>query len=192
MSSSTTIDGVDYGPLYALIGRWAGDKGVDKAPEPDGEERNLYYETLLFEACGDVENAHEQVLAVVRYHQVVSRKSNDKVFHNESGYWSWDRQTGVLMQSLTIPRGFALLAGGEYPAREAYSGEIVLEVQAALDDPDWGIVQAPFMRDKARTTSFTHKIVVEGDNMRYAESTMLEIYGKVYDHTDLNRLKRIA
>ena len=190
MSRPSIIDGVDYGPLAGLIGTWKGDKGVDRAPAPDGEERNLFYETLLFEACGDVDNAQEQVLAVVRYHQVVSRKSNDKVFHNESGYWSWDAKSGVLMQSLTIPRGFALLAGGRFDAREAYEGDLTLEVRAADGDPEWGITQSPFLREKARTTSFTHKIVINGDSMSYTESTLLSIYGRDYNHMDVNRLVR--
>lgn len=191
MNKSSIIDGVDYGPLAGLIGTWKGDKGVDRAPEPGGEERNLFYETMLFEACGDVDNAQEQVLAVVRYHQVVSRKSNDKVFHNESGYWSWDAKTGVLMQSLTIPRGFALVAGGRFDARESYEGEVVLDVRAADGDPDWGITQSPFLREKARTTAFTHKIVLSDDSMSYSESTMLKIYGREHNHTDVNRLARV-
>lgn len=190
MTPAHIIDGIDYGPLAGLIGLWKGDKGVDRAPEPQGEERNLYYETLLFEACGDVDNAQEQVLAVVRYHQVVSRKSNDKVFHNESGYWSWDAKSGLLMQSLTIPRGFALLAGGRFEARADYSGEIVLDVRAGENDPAWGITQSPFLREKARTTAFTHKIVLNGDSLSYSESTMLAIYGREYNHTDVNRLTR--
>ena len=190
MSDANIIEGIDYGPLAGLIGMWKGDKGVDRAPEPDGEERNLFYETLLFEACGDVDNAEEQNLAVVRYHQVVSRKSNDKVFHNESGYWSWDAKRGILMQSLTIPRGFALLAGGRFEARASYDGELVLEVKAAEDDPEWNIVQSSFLREKARTTAFTHKIVISGDSMSYSESTLLKIYGREYNHTDVNRLTR--
>lgn len=190
MSTASIIDGIDYGPLAGLIGNWKGDKGVDRAPEPDGEERNLFYETLLFEACGDVDNAQEQVLAVVRYHQVVSRKSNDKVFHNESGYWSWDAKTGVLMQGMTIPRGFALVAGGHFAARPSYEGELTLEVRAADGDPEWGIVQSPFLRQKARTTAFTHKIVLQGDSLNYSESTLLQIYGREYNHTDVNRLTR--
>lgn len=191
MNDSTPTDSIDYGPLAGLIGTWTGDKGVDRAPEPEGEQRNLYFETMLFEACGDVDNAEEQVLAVVRYHQVVSRKSNGKVFHNETGYWSWDKQTGILMQSLTIPRGFALLAGGQFAARDSYEGEIVLDVRCSENDPEWRIVQSPFLRDKARTSAFTHKIVVNGDSMSYSESTMLHIYGREYNHTDVNRLTRV-
>lgn len=186
--SMTLIDGVDYGPLAPLIGFWRGDKGVDRAPEPDGEERSPYYETILFEAAGDVDNAEQQTLAIVRYHQLVYRKSNDKVFHNETGYWLWDKDSGVVMQSFTIPRGVALLAGGR--ASVNAQGATVLEVKATLGDPDWGIVQSPFMRDNASTKAFTHKITVSEDALMYFESTLLGIYNREYDHTDTNRLTR--
>lgn len=188
--SESVIDGVNYGPLALLVGVWEGDKGVDKAPEPDGEERNLFYETILFEAIGDVTNANEQVLAVLRYHQVVHRKTNGKVFHNETGYWMWDAATGQIMQSFAIPRGVAVLAGGQASADPTNPAAMVFEVKAAADDKDWGILQAPFMREKARTLAFSHKITVEGDALVYSESTLLNIYGREYDHTDINRLKR--
>jgi hypothetical protein len=32
MSEHTIIDGINYGPLAALIGSWEGDKGIDRAP----------------------------------------------------------------------------------------------------------------------------------------------------------------
>ena len=54
---------IDYGPLAALIGTWQGDKGMDVSPEPDGIEENPYYETIVFEAAGDVTNAEAQTLA---------------------------------------------------------------------------------------------------------------------------------
>jgi len=49
---------IDYGPLAGLIGRWKGDKGLDVAPAPGGREENPYWETLDFEAIGDVTNAN--------------------------------------------------------------------------------------------------------------------------------------
>lgn len=192
MSTTTVIDGIDYGPLAALVGTWEGDKGNDRAPEPDGEVNEPYFETIKFEAGGDLTNAKKQKLVIVPYLQVVSRKSTGAVFHHQVGYWSWDPATGVIMQSLTIPRGFALLAGGQFPLQDKYAGALTLTVKAALGDPDWGIVQSPFMRDNAKTTAFSHKITVDGDSLAYAESTMLNIYGKTFDHTDANSLKRVG
>lgn len=188
MTRSTTIDGIDYGPLAALVGTWEGEKGVDIAPEPDGEERNLYYEKILYEAIGDVTNAEKQTLSVLRYHQVVRRKSNSKVFHNETGYWSYDGSTGILMHSLTIPRGLALLAGGS--AETGDDGTIEITVTASVENEEWGITQSPFMQKNARTTAFSHRISVNGDEMNYDETTVVEIYGKTFEHTDRNRLTR--
>jgi hypothetical protein len=119
-------DDVDYGPLNQLIGVWRGDKGVDIAPEPDGAENNPYYETIAFTAASDVTNAESQTLAAIHYRQIVQRKSNDKVFHDETGYWMWDAQAGIIMHSLTIPRAVSVLAGGIYNGETHVDGRISL------------------------------------------------------------------
>ena len=181
------INGVDYGPLATLVGNWEGDKGMDIAPEPDGKEENPFYETIKFEAIGDVTNAESQTLAVLRYHQVVSRKSNDKVFHNETGYWMWDSKTDQIMQSLTIPRGVCLLAGGKASTKGSVT---VLDVQAAVGDKDWGIIQSPFMLENARTNAFNHNVTIDSDELSYFETMVLDIYGKTFEHTDGNTLTR--
>ena len=181
----TTIDGINYGPLAQLAGNWKGDKGTDIAPEPEGSSNIPYYETIVFEPIGDVTNAQKQTLAVLRYHQIVVRKEDDAVFHNETGYYSWDAATNTVCQSLTIPRGLALLAGGT-----AAAGDTVIEVSAKAGDPDWGIVQSPFMGENARTTGFSHRLEIIGEELIYSETTVVDIYGKTYDHTDENRLVR--
>jgi len=185
MTKTSVIDGVEYGPLAALVGNWEGDKGLDIAPEPDGTEKNPYSETILFEAIGDVTNAGSQTLSVLRYHQIVRRKSDNQVFHNETGYWMWDPETDVVMQSLTIPRGVCLLAGGQ-----AAAGAATLKVSASVDSKDWGILQSPFMQQNARTTKFDRSITVKGNQLSYFQTTMLEIYGKTFEHTDANELTR--
>ena len=185
-----TIEEVDYGPLTELIGVWKGDKGLDVAPEPDGAENTPYYETITFTAIGDVTNAGSQLLSVLHYHQIVQRTSNDKVFHDETGYWMWDAAAGIIMHSLTIPRAVSVLAGGRHNGKSGSDGNIVLDVSADLNDQDWQIIQSPFMRDNARTTSFRHKIIVGSGKLSYAETTIVEIYGTVFEHTDQNELIR--
>ncbi len=189
MSEPSSIDGIDYGPLTVLVGVWTGDKGMDVAPEPDGTEENPFFETIRIEAVGDVTNAEEQTITALRYHQVVSRKSNKKVFHNQTGYWMWDADRQLVMQSLTIPRGVCLLAGGVFEAAEPPTS-ITLQVRAATDDADWSIVQSPFMQEKARTIAFSHEVSVFEEMMTYRETTVVEIYGKRFDHTDANTLLR--
>jgi len=177
---------IDYGPLSGLIGSWKGDKGMDISPEPDGTEENPYYETLEFEAAGDVQNYESQRLSIVRYHQVVWRKSNDEVFHDQIGYWLWDAGSQTVMQTVAIPRSVSLTAGGSATG----SGPVVLEVAAKLGDADWAIAQSPMMRDNASTVAFAHKVTIDGDKLSYAETTTLEIYGRTFAHTDENELTR--
>ena len=176
-------DGIDYGPLTGLIGDWAGEDGLDVSPEPDQSAENPYFESLIFEAIGDVENAEEQELACLRYHQVVTRKRGPKVFHNETGYLTWHSETGQIQQTLTIPRGVALVAWGH--AEETDSGYKLIWNEAE-------IAQSPFMREKAATLDFMHEITVEGDALKYTEAMTIDIYGKTYRHTDENTLRRVG
>ncbi|MCP4410546.1 MAG: FABP family protein [Gammaproteobacteria bacterium] len=181
---------IDYGPLTKLIGVWSGNKGLDVAPEPDGAENNPYYETIVFSGIGDVTNAESQRLAAVHYRQIVQRKSNDKVFHDETGYWMWDAAAEIIMHSLTIPRAVCVLAGGRHNGERTADGNILLEVSARINDEDWQIIQSPFMRDNAQTTEFHHRITIEDGKLSYSETTIVDIYGEVFEHTDENELIR--
>ncbi len=189
---STEIDGLDYGPLACLIGKWEGDRGMDISPdneENDGIERTPYFETIHFEAIGDVTNANEQTLAIVRYHQEVYRRSNEQQFHDQIGYWTWDSNTGVVTHSVNIPRAVAIVAGGK---ASQDGNKTTFEVAADLDKEDYTVSQSDFMFAKAKTTAFTMTLEVDGDSMSYRESTMLEIYGnRKFDHRDKSQLKRV-
>lgn len=181
---------LDYGPLSGLIGRWHGARGVDIAPEPDDTERNPYYETLHIEAAGDVDNAEEQALRFLHYRQIVSRKSNDQPFHDQTGYWIWDAERQLVMHSFSIPRAVNVLAGGHFGGAEDDAGRPLIKVRASCDDPDWGILQSPFMREKAKTLSFEQTLHIGENELRYEQHTWLDIYGRKFDHSDRNTLQR--
>lgn len=181
---------IDYGPLVELIGVWRGDKGLDVAPEPGGAEHTPYYETITFTAIGDVTNAEVQTLAVLHYRQIVQRKADDSVFHDETGYWMWDANKKIIMHSLTIPRAVNLLAGAEHNGQKESDGNYVLAVTAGIDDPDWAIIQSPFMKDNARTISFHQRLSVGNGKLSYTETMIIDIYGKKFTHTDNNELIR--
>ena len=178
----------DYGPLTVLLGTWRGDKGLDIAPDPDGKEQNPYYESLIFEGIGEVDNAESQHLMAVRYQQRVWRDSDDKAIHHQLGYWLWDKKSGQVMNSFTIPRGVCVLAGGSAEA-SASSKKMVLDVKAKADDGEWGILQSPFMKNNARTLEFTQRLCVEGGSLSYEQTTLVDIYGSFFEHTDCSQLK---
>ncbi len=179
-----------YGPLQGLIGVWRGDKGTDIAPEPNGTEDNPYYEVITYSAIGDVTNAESQTLVALQYRQIVQRKSNHEIFHDQSGYWMWDTKAGLVMHAFAIPRGVCVLAGGGCTASENPGDGLSLEVHAKKDDPNWSIIQSPFMRDNALTTEFRQKITLSNNMLTYSQTTELEIYGTHFQHTDENQLSR--
>ena len=179
---------IDYGPLQQLIGTWQGRGGLDIAPEPDGTERNPYFETIVFEAAGDVTNAESQDLAFIHYRQLVQRESNAEVFHDQTGYWIWDKDACLVMHSFVIPRAVAVIAGGRFEHFPDASGPVVLDVQAAVDDSDWQIIQSPFMGSKAKTLEFRQTITIDNGSLAYSQTTVVDIYGKIFEHTDDNEL----
>jgi len=185
------MENIDYGPLTGLIGSWRGDKGRDMAPESDGIEENLYYETLVFLAVGEVDNAETQELVAVHYQQAVNRISDDKAIHNQTGYWIWDADGETIMHSFTIPRGICVIAGGSHQGRANDAGDIILTVAAGQDNDDWKIVESPFMQGNARSLEFRQTLTLGGQELSYSQSTIVDIYGERFDHTDENRLRRV-
>ncbi|QVY66180.1 heme-binding beta-barrel domain-containing protein [Polaribacter sp. Q13] len=176
-------------PLVKLIGVWKGAEGIDLAPKPDEDENNPYYEVLTIEPVDlEIENAEEQELVSVRYHQIVREKANNKVSHSETGYWIWDKNEHTIMNSFSITRGVSVLAGGE--ATEV-NNELKLSVAVLENDTKWGIVQSPFMLKKAKTLSFKRTFTVIDNKLSYTQETLLDIYGKTFSHTDVNTLYRV-
>ncbi|MDQ6993339.1 MAG: heme-binding beta-barrel domain-containing protein [Mariprofundus sp.] len=179
---------INYGPLTQLIGVWKGDKGKDIAPEPDGsEEDNAYFETITVEPIGDVSNADAQTLAVLHYCQIVQRKQTGVVFHHQTGYWSWDAATGVVTHSFSIPRGVTVVACGK---AKVEADSTVIEVDTTENPDSGGIAQSPFMQKSAKTTSFSQTLSIQGDLLRYQQMMVLDIYGKIFNHSDVNELKK--
>jgi hypothetical protein len=176
-----------FGPLFPLIGKWEGDKGMDVSPEKDGEEMSPYFETITIEPIGDATNAGEQTLVVLSYTQIVTKKSTGKVFHHQTGYWYFEKATAEIFYSLSIPRAVSVLAHGKAPELGA---KISYQVKADAQNKNYGIIESAFMAAKASTRSFELQVTVEGDTLQYKMHTGLHIYGRDFAHTDENSLTR--
>ncbi|WP_370979297.1 heme-binding beta-barrel domain-containing protein [Agaribacterium sp. ZY112] len=185
---STVINGVDYGPLAGLIGTWNGSRGLDIAPEPDGEDQNSYSDELIFTPSGPADNAEEQELVSLRYLHTVRKNSNGEVFHEQIGHWIYEAKTGLIMHSLSIPRGVTLLAGGRL---QSDAGKLIFKVRADAKANDFTIAQSPFMKEKAQTKAFEHKLILDGNSLSYEQTTSLFIYGKDFAHKDASTLTRL-
>ncbi len=187
---SSIIDEVDYGPLTQLLGKWVGNKGLDTAPDADANpDKSPFSDEITFSVSGPAENAEEQNLVSIKYYHVVRKLENGRIFHDQIGHWIYEKSTNIIMHSLSIPRAVCLLAGGEYKEED---GASIFNVEAKAGSQTFGIMQSPFMLEKATTKSFKMNLTVKDNELKYREVTSLHIYGKDFEHTDESTLTRIT
>ncbi|WP_428086786.1 heme-binding beta-barrel domain-containing protein [Candidatus Thioglobus sp.] len=186
---NTIIDEADYGPLAQLIGTWAGSKGLDDAPGANAKpDKTAFTDEMVFTTSGPAGNAKEQSLVSIKYHHVVRKLESGAIFHDQTGHWIYEKSTNIIMHSLSIPRAVCLLAGGEL---QQSNGESIFNVAAEAGSQTYGIVQSPFMLEKAKTKAFKMSLSVKGDELNYYETMSLHIYGKDFEHTDKSTLFRV-
>lgn len=179
----------NLGPLTRLAGEWASDQGVDINPKADGPERRVFREHILMEPIDSQANG-PQLLYGLRYHIHINTPEEKITFHDQVGYWHWEPATGLIMQSLAIPRGQVVLAGGF-----AKPGDRQISVEARRGDPRFGICSTTFLDEAFRTDYYRIDITFNDDgSWTYVTRTDLAIKGKTpaFDHRDTNTLRRIA
>lgn len=179
----------NLGPLTRLAGVWEGDKGVDINPKADGPERRAFLERITFDAIDPQANG-PQLLYGLRYHIHITTREEDITFHDQIGYWLWEPATGLVMQTVAIPRGQVALASGK-----AKTGDDLLTLTATRGGTEYGICSTAFLEYAFRTDSYTIELTFEGDDAwSYDIRTMLTMPGRAepFEHRDRNRLVRIA
>ncbi len=179
----------DYGPLAPLAGIWEGDKGDDVALSNDrGVENNKYREKIVLEPMGPVDN-HEQKLFSLRYTTMAWRIGEPDPFHEECGYWLWEKETHQILRCFIVPRGVTVIAGGTVDP-EAKEFKLAAEVGS----PTYGICSNQFLDREFKTTKFELKITIhDANSFSYDETTFIQIknQNKIFLHTDKNKLKKV-
>lgn len=186
-ADANTLD--NLGPLRRLAGTWEGRKGIDLNPKADGPERREYLERIVMEPI-DAQSNGPQLLYGLRYHLHINTEEEDITFHDQVGYWLWEPATGLVMQSLTIPRGQVVLAGGAVKADG--SGLVVSATRGATD---YGICSTTFLEWAFRTDSYSLEVTFNADgSWSYVSDTMLSVRGQAepFRHRDRNTLHKVA
>src|SRR4051812_18136955 len=178
----------NLGPLRRLAGVWEGRKGVDLNPKADGPERREFIERIELEPIDPQANG-PQLLYGLRYHIHINTEEEAITFHDQVGYWLYEPATGMIMQSLTIPRGQAVLAGGH-----AEPDAKTLVVTATRGATDYGIVSTPFLEHAFRTDAFRLEVTFHDDgSWSYVSDTTLMVRGREepFLHRDVNTLRKV-
>lgn len=184
----TPQDAASLGPLAGLCGAWEGDKGTDVAPSPSRDTVTCQYrERTVFTPAGRVDN-HEQVLYGLKFSTVAWRLDEPTSFHEEFGIWLWDAARGQVLRCFVVPRGISVIAGGACAADAT-----TIAVAATLGSTTYGILSNQFLDAEFRTLAYELSLTVEGDTLRYATDTVLQLKGRgePFHHRDGNTLRRV-
>jgi len=177
----------NLGPLRRLAGTWEGIKGVDLNPKADGPERREFTERMVFEPIDPQANG-PQLFYGLRYHTRILATDEDATFHDQVGYWLWEPATGLVMQTLAIPRAQVAMAAG-HAAPDAAS----LVLTAKRGETEYGICSTAFLEHAFRTDSYRIEVTFNPDgSWSYVLDTVLMVHGKPFQHRDVNTLVKVA
>lgn len=179
----------NLGPLRRLAGRWRARRGVDLNPKAEGPERRVFIENIDFHPIDPQANG-PQLFYGLRYHIHITTEEEDITFHEQVGYWLWEPTSGLILQTLAIPRGQVALAAGQATPD---ADEIVVE--ATRGQTEYGICSTTFLEQAFRTDSYRITINIHGDDSwSYVTDTQLLVHGRdaPFAHQDRNTLHRIG
>jgi hypothetical protein len=131
-----------------------------------------------------------QLFYGLHYRTHITKPGETETFHDQTGYWLWEPETGAVLFTLAIPRGQVAMAAGT-AAADATS----FTVTAQAGDPHAGIVTNPFLDYAFHTVSFTMTVTVaSNDEWSYQQDTVLDVRGGngPVHHTDRNTLGRVG
>jgi hypothetical protein len=114
----------------------------------------------------------------------------DITFHDQVGYWLWEPATGLVLQTLGIPRGQVAIASGQStPDAET----IVLKAERG--QTGYGICSTGFLEYAFRTDSYQIAVTFNADgSWSYVTETILTVHGQPapFNHRDENTLFRVS
>ena len=179
----------NLGPLRRLAGIWEGQRGVDVNPKADGPETRKYYERIEMQPIDPQANG-PQLFYGLRYHVHINTPDEDITFHDQVGYWLYERATGLILQTVAIPRGQIAIAAGH-----AKPDDKNLVVKAERGQTEYGICSTTFLEQAFRTDSYQLDVTFHNDgSWSYVSDIMLMVKGRTepFLHRDHNRLTKIA
>jgi hypothetical protein len=177
----------NLGPLRRLAGVWQGIKGVDVNPKAAGPERRQFLERIEMQPIDPQANG-PQLLYGLRYHVHIVASDEQTTFHDQVGFWLYEPKTGLVMQSLSIPRGQTALAGGR-----ADGDKIVVRAERGV--PGYGIASTDFLEWAFRTDVYELEVSFLADGRwSYVSTTVLQVHGRPdpFQHIDRNTLTKVA
>lgn len=178
----------NLGPLRGLAGTWQSAAGHDINPKADGPEHREFIERTVFEPIDPQPNG-PQLFYGLRYHSHINTPEEKITFHDQVGYWLWEPATGLVLQTIAIPRGQIAIASGR-AAPDAKR----LVLTAERGQTEYGICSTAFLEYAFRTERYQIELTYNPDGtISYIVETMLAVRGQagLFNHRDQNRLTKV-
>ena len=179
----------NLGPLRRLAGVWEGQRGVDLNPKAEGPERREYFERIEMTPIDPQANG-PQLFYGLRYHAHINTREEAIAFHDQVGYWLYEPATGLILQTLAIPRGQVAIAAGH-----AGPDATRLVVTAQRGQTEYGICSTTFLDLAFRTDAYRLEVEFHDDgSWSYVSETTLLVHGRdvPFNHRDRNTLTKVA
>ena len=179
----------NLGPLRRLAGTLHGELGVYLNPKADGPERRIFMEHVDFQPIDPQANG-PQLFYGLRYHVHINTLEEDITFHDQVGYWLWEPATGLILQSLAIPRGQVAIAAGQ-----ATPDAMHLTLTAERGQTEYGVCSTAFLEYAFRTDAYKIDVTFNADgSWSYVTDTTLLVRGRTepFAHRDRNTLRKVA
>ena len=156
---------------------------MDVNPKAEGPERRVFTATNHMHPI-DPQTNGPQLFYGLRYHIHINTAEEDITFHEQVGYWLWEPATGLVLQTLAIPRGQVALAAGHAKA-EAKS----FYVASTRGATNYGICSTDFLDQSFRPTPIGSVLPVIRPLMVLVTQTHLGLHGdnQTFDHIDRTR-----
>jgi hypothetical protein len=179
----------NLGPLRRMAGVWQGAKGVDINPKADGPEQRVFQERYELQPIDPQANG-PQLFYGLRYHLHINTREEDTTFHDQVGYWLWEPRTGLILQTVAIPRGQVAIAAGH-----AAADATTFTLTAERGQTEYGICSTAFLEYAFRTDRYSIAVTLNDDGgWSYVSDTILQVRGRPepFVHRDRNTLLKIA
>lgn len=178
----------NLGPLAGMAGIWKG-AGEDLHPAAHGPERQAFIERYELQPI-DPQTNGPQLFYGLRYHTRLVKPDSVEMFHEQVGFWLWEPATGMILQTIAIPRAQVAMAVGhaEVDAKK-------FRLEATRGSMTQGIVSNPFLEHAFQTLRFTIEVSLHPDGTwSYEQDTVMTIPGLAdpFHHTDRNMLTKIG
>lgn len=180
------------GPLTPLVGEWEGNLGVDISYHNKDDETTEtgYFAKAWFRPIPVIENGH-QTIEGLNYQFTAWRHGEEAMdpFHDEVGYFLWDKINGQVMRCFAVPRGLAIRARSDAGLRDN-----TLNFNAEPGTASYGLCQNRYLMERACATAYESMLIFNDDGtFSYTSDLVLKLTatGDEMHHIDRNTLNRV-